>query len=220
MKGEDTWEMVLWWGFFITLFFLPPCSFGSVKTKSVTVNCQAREAHMPISSSISSPCLHRAVVSLSVLGEIWLPRTCYSIRMLHFLAYSSSPPCCWMEIHVSSWARVCASNWQLWRWTMVIYWILTVRLRHYHTSWLEKQHAAPSPQTFQGNFRQTCRQEHRSWMLQTLHSIAPLLNTRISLRSKSNFQSSQKSVCRVAEWLNRAQGPEEPLFSRTIMLVL
>lgn len=105
MKGEDTGEMVLWWGFFITLFFLPPCSFGSVKTKSVTVNCQAREAHMPISSSISSPCLHRAVVSLSVLGEIWLLCTCYSIRMLHFLAYSSSPPCCWIEIHVSSWAK-------------------------------------------------------------------------------------------------------------------
>lgn len=124
-----------------------------------------------------------------------------------------------LEIHVSSWERICASNWQVWRWTVVIYWILTVRLRHAQIHGL-RNNTQPLPlKHFRAVSRQTCRQEHTSWMLQTLHSLVPLSNTRISSRSKRNFQSSQKSGSRVAEWLNRAQGPEELLCSRTIMLV-
>lgn len=87
-----------------------------------------------------------------------------------------------LEIHDSSWERSwerscfqvgkekCNSNWQLWRWTVVIYWILTVRFRHSQTSWLEKQHAAPSPQISPGHFKADLQAgTHTSWMLQTFH---------------------------------------------------
>lgn len=143
--------MVLCRGFFMTSFFLPSWYFGNLKPKSVILNYQAREAHPPIPSSISSPCLYRAVVSYSVLGEIWLLFSSYSIRMVLFLAYASPHPCCWK--HVSSLAWICASNYQRWSWTMVICWILTVRLKPSHTWWLEKEHAASSPQIFQDNFK-------------------------------------------------------------------
>lgn len=66
---------------------------------------------------------------------------------------SSSPLCCWKYTIPAGKGSAQLCRWQLWRWTMVIYWILTVRLRHSHTSWLEKQHAAPSPQTLQGSFK-------------------------------------------------------------------
>lgn len=73
---------------------------------------------------------------------------------------------------------------------------------------------------FKAISRQTYRQEHTGWKLQTLHSIAPQLSTKITSWSERNFQSFQNSFCVVAEWLKRAQGPEEWLFSRPVMLVL
>lgn len=87
--------MVLCRGFFYYFLFSPFLVFWNLKPKSVILNYQTREAHSPIPSSISSPCLYRAVVSYSVLGQIWLLFSSYSIRMVHFPAFSSPRPCCW-----------------------------------------------------------------------------------------------------------------------------
>lgn len=102
-QGDDRGKMVLCRGFFMASFFLPSWYFGNLKPKSVILNYQIREAHLPIPSRISSPCLYRAVASYSVLGEIWLLFSSYSIRIVHFLAYSPPPPCCWK--HIPAWQR-------------------------------------------------------------------------------------------------------------------
>lgn len=96
---EEKWYYVE--VFFMTSFFLPSWYFGNLKPKSVILNYQTREAHLPIPSRISSPCLYRTVASYSVLGEIWLLFSSYSIRIVHFLAYSPPPPCCWK--HIPAW---------------------------------------------------------------------------------------------------------------------
>lgn len=179
----------------------------------------SQKSHMPISCHINSTCLHRAVVSLSVLGEIWLLCICYSIRMLHFLAYSSSPPCCWKYVFpAGNGSVILIDNCGDEPWLSTGSWLSGLDIPILHD--LRNNTQPLCLKHLKAISRQTCRQEHTSWMLQTLHSIAPLSNTWISSWSERNFQTSQKSVCRVAGWLNRAQGQEELLFWRTIMLVL
>lgn len=136
---------------FLLLFFLPPCSFGSIKTKSVTLNYQAREAIFPF-LTISAPHVCTELLCHCLSWERYdcfalatASGCCTSLQTLHHL-FAAGNTC-------YSWERICTSICQLWRWTMVIYCILTARLRNSHTSWLEKQQASPSPQTFQGNFK-------------------------------------------------------------------
>lgn len=166
----------------LLLFFIPACSFGSVKTKSVTLNYQAREAHMPICSCSCSPCLHRALVSLSVLGEIWLQCTCHSTWMLHFPVYSSSPHCCWKYMFpAGKGSALLIDNCGDEPWLSIGSWLSGLDIPRPHDL---RNNTQPLPlKHFKATSRQTCRQEHTTWMLQTLHSIAPLPNTRISSQS-------------------------------------
>lgn len=153
------------------------------------------------------------------MGQIWLVFSSYSIRMVHFLAYTPPSPSCWKD------------TFPLWQGSVLLTASCGAEPWLSVGSWLSgldipipddlRKNMQPLPPNISRQFQ--ARPEGRNTEVGCSRHYIPLHRCQIpeSVHGlMSNFQSSQKGAYRVAEWLNGALGSGELLFSRTIMLVL
>lgn len=166
--------------------FSPSLLLWKHKDQISDTKLPSQRSHIPISSCINSTCLHRAVVTLSVLGEIRLLCTCWSIRMLHFLALSSPLLCCWKCMipagkgPVSRWERrsaILIDNCGDEPWLFTGSWLSSLDIPIFMT-WETTRSPFPSniSRPFQG------RPAGRNTQVGcSRHSIAPLSNTQFTV---------------------------------------